>query len=270
MVLVLLGLGLLVWGFAPEKPIDPWGLFNLKKLGTIFWALSVLQVAGAWLVRWLGGTWSTVLSGFLGGFVSSTAVTLTSAQRTRDKKEGHRRAAAEVTAACLGMQVEAFVLLLLSSASLAWTCLPILLGMLIPGGAALLGWARRQTPRPEPHPKEPVLDLGHSLQLTLVIAGFLLLVGLGKHQLGTSGVWVLSFVASLFEMHGVIVANSQLYATGHLSLEQTHALVFVGLLAAHLSKVVIAFFFGSRPFALAVGAAMGLMLLGGGLVTLLT
>ncbi len=267
---LLLALSAFVLIFLPQEPVDPWGLFPPQKWGILFLAFSILQVAGASLSHWLGGTWGAIFVGFWGGFVSSTAVTVRAARATKRGREPTRTAVAEVLAACLGMLVEAFVLLSLSSWALAKQNLPTLLGFFLPGLLMLLIWFRHQKGPVEVLKITPEVDLLHSLQLTLIVAGLLFLIGFGRQQMGESGVQVLSFVTSLFEMHAVLVANSQLFQSGHLTPQSFHSLIFWGLFAAHLSKLGLALMIGSRAFFEGVGVCLGVMVLGGGLVSFLT
>lgn len=70
----------------PDEPVDPWGALNPYKLWWLVILISSLSLVGYVAVRWLGRERGTSLTGLAGGLVSSTAVTLSLARRSRDEK----------------------------------------------------------------------------------------------------------------------------------------------------------------------------------------
>ena len=63
-VLVLVVLFVSTWQ-VPEGPIDPWHLFNLKKLLTLVSALALIQAMGSLLILLLGPRMGAVFTGLL-------------------------------------------------------------------------------------------------------------------------------------------------------------------------------------------------------------
>lgn len=83
------GLKLLVATFIvlpvlPDRPVDPWGALNPYRMWWLVILISGLSLVGYVATRWLGSGRGVPLTGFFGGLVSSTAVTLSFARRSRD------------------------------------------------------------------------------------------------------------------------------------------------------------------------------------------
>ena len=83
--LTLLIATFIVLPLLPDRPIDPWGALNPYKLWWLVILISGLSLVGYVAVRWLGPQRGTSLTGFFGGLVSSTAVTLSFARRSREE-----------------------------------------------------------------------------------------------------------------------------------------------------------------------------------------
>lgn len=69
----------------PRQPIDPWGALAPYELWLLVVLISALSLVGYVSVRWLGPGRGTMLTGLFGGLVSSTAVTLTFARKSREE-----------------------------------------------------------------------------------------------------------------------------------------------------------------------------------------
>jgi len=87
------GLRLLIASFVvlpllPRRTIDPWGALNPYSLWLLVVLISLLSLAGYIATRWLGTGRGAALTGVTGGFVSSTAITLSFSRRSREAGAG--------------------------------------------------------------------------------------------------------------------------------------------------------------------------------------
>lgn len=233
----------------PETPLDPWGLLHPKKIITLILALSILQVAGAGLMRFLGRRSSALLTGLLGGFVSSTATTAGLAKKSRELDEPETRIAAlTFLSATLAMLAEALLLVLVGSRSPAPQlylifAAPILLTL----GLALRGYRKAESPKPSvPEPPSPPLKLGPILKLTAFIVAILGLSKILQQLLGESGLMLLTFAVSLFEIHGSVIANIQLHEYAAIQTHLLLVLLTLSVLASYVSKIFLVYSLGNR------------------------
>jgi len=75
----------------PDQPLDPWGALNPRSLWLLVLLISGLSLVGYVATRWLGEHRGTAVTGLAGGLVSSTAVTLAFARRSREGTDGALR-----------------------------------------------------------------------------------------------------------------------------------------------------------------------------------
>src|SRR4029453_13106288 len=68
----------------PDRTVDPWGALNPYKMWWLVILISGLSLLGYVATRWLGSGRGVPITGFFGGLVSSTAVPLSFARRSRE------------------------------------------------------------------------------------------------------------------------------------------------------------------------------------------
>jgi uncharacterized membrane protein (DUF4010 family) len=70
----------------PDRAVDPWGALNPKSIWLLVLLIAGLSLVGYVATRWLGANRGAAVTGLTGGLVSSTAVTLSFAKRSREEK----------------------------------------------------------------------------------------------------------------------------------------------------------------------------------------
>lgn len=116
----LLFASFIVLPLLPNQPVDPWNALNPFKLWLLVILISGLSMVGYVAVRWVGPSRGTLLAGFFGGLVSSTAVTLTFARQSREEPELLRVLASGTLLAWTVMFLRVIVLV----GALGWPLLP--------------------------------------------------------------------------------------------------------------------------------------------------
>lgn len=111
----------------PNHALDPLGVINPYELWLLVVLISTLSLIGYVAVRWLGTRLGTTLTGFFGGFVSSTAVTLTFARRSHE-----RDAAPQIDALAAGIILAWAVMFARILVEVALVHPPLLARVLVP------------------------------------------------------------------------------------------------------------------------------------------
>lgn len=224
----------------PPQPVDPWGLFRPQKILFMFFALSLLQVVGKALSLWVGRKAGIMLTGFLGGILSSTATTVTLAKESHEPAGSQTLRIAALQSAILAMIIQAAVLISaggLEAFKLVGIHFAILTGLTLALIALL--WRRHSPSHPMMATSEQILDVKSSLKLTLFIVLILAASKLVQEWAGSQGLMLLTFVISLFEVHGSLISTSQLLAADKIDGAQYERLIETSLLASYVSKVVL-------------------------------
>lgn len=242
--LLLLALLLLTY-FAPQKPIDPWNLLNPKKIVKLIFALTFVQELGSLLFHLLGAKAGAILSGLLGGLVSSTATTASLARRSIKSNEQESRADLLIfLAATLAMLLEALAITIYGTSEIHWK-LFILFSGPITLSILMIAYQANKTNSHKlslPNTSSKILPI---LKLAGFILAILTISKLLQNIFGNAGLMVLTFIVSLFEIHGSVIANIQLHDNGIISVSLLGALLSLSIIASYTSKLFLIFTLGS-------------------------
>jgi uncharacterized membrane protein (DUF4010 family) len=259
--LILAAAALVILPLLPEKPVDPWGVLDLRKL----WMLAVLVMAinglGYIAVRTLGARVGLALAGFFSGFVSSTATIGAMGSRTRANPELHRGAVAGAAASSIATVVQlAIVVGLVSMATLE-----ALLPSLILSGLAATAYAGLFTLRSVRETTQSEVPAGRPFSPKTALL-FVLVVGLAlavstalTYWLGNRGLLLATGVAGLGDAHAAAISAASLAASGRTEPTFAAIAVLVGFSTNALSKSVVSFSLGDRRFALELLPGLVLM-----------
>jgi uncharacterized membrane protein (DUF4010 family) len=252
--LLLLLAGVSVVSLVPDAVIDPWGIFNPRKFGYIVVTLASLEFSSYVLSKTIGQKAGSLVVGFLGGLVSSTAVLISSARRAKLEPSSWRALFCSALAAKLAAFIELLLIVLFVSPALFMSLVLPVGAVLIFGFIALFILAQKKADQiSEPAVKSP-LDWIGVFRLSIALAAILASVSLAELWLGSEATFTISFLTGLFELHGVSLANATLYSQGKLSVNVATLSVLLGLVASLVAKISISWFISPGIFARALSA----------------
>jgi uncharacterized membrane protein (DUF4010 family) len=238
-------LGVLLLGslFFPSEFIDPWGLVNLQKISKLLFALSFIQALSLLAIHYFGARAGTLLGGFLGGLISSTATTVTLASQSSQNPLLVKTAKLTFLCATFAMFVEAFGIVLLGTQQTHWVLATI---FSVPMASVLLMivFCSKNLAKHESSKSQPDLEIKSLLKLALFIFVVLSLSKVLQNLLGQYGLAILTFLVSLFEIHGSLIGNIQLHDSNTIDVKFLGVLVTISILASYVSKYFIVFTLG--------------------------
>jgi len=193
-------------------------------------------------VKLLGSARGEVVAGAVGGLVSSTAVTVTNARRSRQEKAHMALASGAIAAGAIS-----YVRTALLAATLAPPLAPVLLPALGAGAAVLLLYAgilarRGGSEHVEQAQKNP-FDLGSVVKMALMLVAIAFLARAAGQMFGSGGVLVVSALSGLADVDAAVVA-----VTGMMSS------ITIGVGAAGIALAVLVNTVAKAGYATALGA----------------
>ena len=261
--LKFLAVVLVVYPILPDLEMGPYGFFNPRHVWGLVILVSTISYAGYFLTRWLGQRRGLMVGSLAGGFVSTTAVTMSLAERARSTPEASRLMG---TAAVLAAAVQGPRLLLLLWAvnrGLASSLAMPLMGMALVGfiGAWLLGRrvgseSEAELPLQNPYSVRPALKFG------LFFVAVLLFVEVGNRWLGEQGSLLASGIAGTASTSAVALSVSKLLNEGSLTPLVAAGSVLVAITANAFTKWVLVLIYGTRQMAFWLGGGLLTMLVG--------
>lgn len=247
--------------FLPNHTIDMWHLFNPFRFGVLVLIIALLQFGSYVAMRMFGERLGMLLTGFFGGFVSSTAVFVTLPHMVRNRPELTRASVAAALLATVAMLLE-FCLIIFIAAPLLLTTVFWPITIMIGTGiviAFLMAYGDGHERMMSEKTVNP-LDVPSVLRLACFIGGMVFLVGLAEFYLGEKGAILIAFLGGLFELHGVTYATATLHASGKLAVTQTTLILGSAILATFLTKFVLLLSLARNRFAVLTSIFLFVML----------
>jgi uncharacterized membrane protein (DUF4010 family) len=264
--LLLLLAGVVIVNLVPNTVVDRWGIFNPQKFGFIVLTLATLEFCSYLLAKMIGDKRSSLAVGFLGGIVSSTAVLLSTSRKANQEPNNWRTYFCSALAAKLAAMAELLFIVGIVAPGLLLPIAPVV-GIGILWGAVVLfvSVSKDKTPAPVIQMRSP-LEWRGVLRLSLLLAVILALISVAKIWLGKTAIYALSFLTGLFELHGVSLAQSTMYAQNQISLQTAAQGVYLALAASVIAKLSLTWTVNRGAFSRALTAAFVPMLILMGLV----
>jgi len=256
-------LALVVLPLLPAGPYGPLGGFRPQALWILVLVFSGLNFLGFIARRVVGMTRGYGIAGLIGGLVSSTAVTLTFARRSRAEPEASAGLAAGVVAACTVLVVRVEVVTLVLNPATAWALAPYLL-LPLAAGALLTARALRMPPTGAeldsaafPAPESP-LRLWSAIRLAVLFQASLMVLDWVRARFGDPGVLPLAALLGLTDVDALTVAMARLRPATEMAALGAQAIT-VGVLSNTVLKLGIAVGLGTREFRRSAGAGLALL-----------
>jgi uncharacterized membrane protein (DUF4010 family) len=269
---VFAGLRLLIASFIvlpllPDRPVDPWQALNPYSLWLLVILISGLSLVGYVATRWLGDDKGAALTGLTGGLVSSTAVTLAFARRSReDARPGTAAALACGILLAWGVMFARIVVeVLVVNPALVGRMLPPFAAMgLVAAGSAFLLYRRGARSRDQGAAAAEEVRLKNPFSLTAAVqfAAFFafiqLLVKLVQIHFPGGGVYVVAALAGLTNVDAITLSMAE-YARAN-DPDTAVAAIVVAALTNTLVKCAMGVSLGGAalrgPILLATGALL--------------
>lgn len=246
----LLAASFIVLPLLPQDAIDPWGAIRPQSLWLLVVLIAALSLVGYVATRLLGPSRGTAVTGLTGGLVSSTAVTLSFARRSRDEDGAPEDAlAAGVLLAWTVMSLRVVVLSGFVHAPLVAPLLPpfgaMTLVTLVAVGL-LLRRASGEPARPEARVelKNP-FSLTAAVKFGLLFAVVLVFVALVRRYYPGGGYYLVAALAGLTDVDAITLSMAQLARGGGTDGATASRAIVIAALANTLVKCGVIVFLGS-------------------------
>lgn len=247
--IVLLLIAAVIIDLTPNSAIDPWGIINPRKFGYLVLILATLEFSSYILLKVIGEKKGSLVVGFLGGLVSSTAVLISSARQAVKTSDSWRPLLCTVLIAQLSSLIELLIITLLISQSLFMRLITPLAAALVFCTLCLVLIWRKQIPQNSELSLKSPLDWKGVFRLSIIFSALLIMISAAEKSLGQNAIFSLSFLSGLFELQGISLANATLFNQAQISAEVASHSILLAVIASLSAKVVVSFFFGRNKFA---------------------
>ncbi|MDN4164475.1 MgtC/SapB family protein [Cytophagales bacterium LB-30] len=241
-------IALLIFPFLPNKTIDPWEVINPHEVGWVILLTSGLGFVGYVLMRILGSGKGILLSGFVGGLISSTAVTWVFSKKSKKDESLSLHCGVAILAASTMMVVRVGVWTYLFNPSLMQSLIPAIALVLLTGlGITFFYYLRQKnkTIQEEPIRQGKPLDLRGALVFGALYMAILLSVSYANSYLGDRGLLISSAIAGFSDIDAISITVGKLSLNG-LALSLAAQAILIATLSNSLVKLGIGLWAGSK------------------------
>ena len=234
-------IALVILPLIPNVAYGPFDFFNPRTIWMMVVLVSGISFVGYILIKLLGKR-GMELAGFLGGFVSSTATTLSLIERG---KKTEAVALIGMVAANAAMLTKVLILVFIVDRQVfAYVALPFIMMMIASGIIAAILSLRHPLKRQEFELESP-FALKPALTFAGIFGGILFVVNAATFYLGQKGTYAVTFVSGLVDADATVLSTLQIAGNG---LEVAGTAAVLAVVANTLTKGILVLMLGKKEF----------------------
>jgi len=239
---------LLIFPFLPDANMGPYEVINPREIGWVVILTSGLGLFGYLLIKFLGASKGILLTGLLGGWVSSTLITWVFAKRSRETPAFSANYATGILAASTIMVIRVMLWVTIFNGALARSLyVPLGIMLLAAAGITLYFYLRHKDGKNQDAsiPLGKPLNLQGALIFGLLYMAIIVLISYTHAYFGAGGILVSSSLAGLADVDAITISISKLAGTT-VPLQIAGTAVLLATICNTLVKFSIALWAGSR------------------------
>lgn len=241
-------IALLIFPFLPDATFGPYDVINPREIGWVILLASGLGFAGYAMMRIFGAGKGILISGIIGGFISSTAVTWLFAKKSKEQPDLSLHCAIAILAASSIMVIRVLIWVAVFNKSLLpGFYIPIAIIFLSAIGITLFLYLKRKNKK-NVDTKMPLgkpLNLMAALIFGVIYTAILLMVAYGSDTFGNKGIYISSGIGGLSDIDAITISVSKL-ARNSISILTAHNAILIAMICNTLVKIATALWNGSK------------------------
>ena len=237
----------LVLPFLPDQAYGPYDNLNPFSIWTIVVLLTALNFTGYLLAKFISARKGIIVTGILGGLVSSTAVSWFFARQSKQYPLNSVNYAAAILLASSIMFPRILLWLYIYNQDLlveSWFYV-LIIGLIGIAVALLLTQYNKAGNISENIPGKNPLNLSEALRFGAIYVGILLLVGFAEENFGDEGIYVVSGISGLTDVDAITISLANL-SMEEFKLSTASLGIVIAAIANTLVKYGLCLLFGSN------------------------
>jgi uncharacterized membrane protein (DUF4010 family) len=263
-IIQLVLIALVILPLLPDQSYGPYGVLNPFEIWTMVVLIVGISLGGFIAAKFLGARSGTLVSGILGGLISSTATTVSYARRSRISPSMASTAAVVIMIASTIVFGRVLIEVAVVAPAILWDIAPPLAVMtgimiLISAGLYVLGGSNHAELDLDDDPSE----LKAAILFGLLYAGVLFAVAAVKANHDPQALYAVAALSGLTDMDAITLSAAQMINRGQLDIGTGWRMILIGFLSNLLFKTAAVAVLGCRVLLVKVVVAFGLALVGG-------
>jgi uncharacterized membrane protein (DUF4010 family) len=241
-------IALLILPFLPDQNFGPFNVINPREIGWVIVLTSGIGFVGYILIKFIGSDKGLILTGILGGIVSSTLVTFIFSKKSVENPSYSYNYAVGIFASATTMAVRVGLLVFIfNEVMLNKLLLPLAIIFLTAFSTTLFFYKKHQSIKTS----NDKLSLGDPLDIKSAVffgvfyIGILILVSYASNLYGDKGIYISSVISSLTDIDAIAISVSKFGGTSIKLLTAQNAILFATL-SNTIVKIGITVWIGSK------------------------
>lgn len=242
----------LILPLLPNYAIDPLGVINPYNIWLLVILISGIGFTGYMASKFIGKDRGILLSGFIGGTVSSIAVTTTMSTESKRKPKLLNIYLIAILLATLTMYVRVAIEVIIINQELFWKLIIPIGAMLITmSGFALYFYFYGKKPTKTPKLKqrmslESPLALKSAIKFALFFIFILYFIKIAELYLGNEGIYLSAIISSFADVDAISISLSQLSANQEITNILAIRAITYAVIANTFIKILYIHLFGTK------------------------
>jgi uncharacterized membrane protein (DUF4010 family) len=260
-------IALVILPVLPDRTFDPYEVLNPFEIWLMVVLIVGISLAAYVASRLLGRRGGLLLSGVLGGLISSTATTVSHARRSARAPDEAEGASFVILAASAVVFARVLVEIALVAPGMLQASLPLLVVMAWIVAIAVVYFLRiARRPAATAEQQEPSTELYGAILFGLLYAAVLFAVAVAKDRFGDRALFVVAGLSGLTDMDAITLSTAQLVTAERLDASVGWRLILVGAMANLVFKGIMVGVLGDARLRARVAVLFGLSFAGAALV----
>jgi len=240
-------MALIVFPMLPSKNFGPNGILNLRSIWVLVLIFSALSFAGYLARKALGNQSGWVLTGLIGGLISSTQVTFAFSHESRRYPQSFLSLFGGVMAATSVSMVRVCVLCVFLRPSLAAVTMAAVAPAVVIGGVASLYSLRRPSSEPSVFEEESPLRVLAAIYLAVIFIASQCLITVARMWFGMAGIFGSAGLLGSIDIDALVASLVPMVRQG-LQTRQLTQILLLGIISNTAVKLVITLLWGQSGF----------------------
>lgn len=233
-------ISLVIFPLIPDRTFGPLNVFNPHETWLMILIIVGISLTGYIVYKFWGEKAGLILSGILGGVISSTATTVSYAKNQKSENHSNSFNALVILIAWTTVYVRLTLEVILIAPGFLTPI--IVLGSLffVSAFSTVLVWKKNTIVSNGMLDQKNPTEIKTALVFGLIYSGVLLAVAFSKEYLGESGLFVVAFISGITDMDAITLSTSKLAQAGRLEMIEATRIIIVACISNVLFKGLIA------------------------------
>jgi len=257
-------IGMVILPVLPDRAYGPYEVLNPFRIWLMVVLIVGISMAAYVASRLLGQRVGTLLSGILGGLISSTATAVSYARRSTARADDAKLAALVIMIASTVVFARVLIEISIVAPEILRDVGPPLVAMMaLMAIVSATAFMRSSSSPAGPATEAPPSELRAAVIFGLLYAGVLLAVAATKQHLGPTALYIVAALSGLTDMDAITLSTAQLVKSGTLETTTGWRLILLGGMTNLVFKAGAVALLGTPRLFVRIAVMFGISLAGG-------